>query len=134
MLVWSNVHSKDFYTQGDRKITLNFALADNMPLDPEVLLEYFNPDKFIIKITPVNPTAKAVQNKLSSYISTQNAKKNKKEYSIVNNLNEAGYDVILSIGELEENKIGSNCGQYLTNYQKESLNIKDGYTYGIVSV
>jgi len=24
-----------------------------------------------------------------------------------------GYEVIVSVGELEENKIGSNCGQYL---------------------
>jgi 23S rRNA (adenine2503-C2)-methyltransferase len=28
----------------------------------------------------------------------------------------AGYDVILSIGEVEENRIGSNCGQYVTRH------------------
>jgi hypothetical protein len=35
---------------------------------------------------------------------------------IVQSLQEAGYQVILSIGETEENYIGSNCGQYLRRH------------------
>jgi len=101
-----------FYERGDRKIALNFALADGMPVEPDILLHHFSPDKFLIKITPVNPTYQATKNKISSYILPE-----KKEYPVIDALSEAGYEVLLSIGELEENYIGSNCGQYITNYK-----------------
>jgi 23S rRNA (adenine2503-C2)-methyltransferase len=32
---------------------------------------------------------------------------------IVDMFREEGFDVVLSIGELEENRIGSNCGQFI---------------------
>ncbi|MEO0128119.1 MAG: radical SAM protein, partial [candidate division WOR-3 bacterium] len=63
-----------FYQDGDRKIALNFAPAENMPIDENILLKYFNPNKFVIKITPVNPTLSAFRNKLISYIKTENEK------------------------------------------------------------
>lgn len=121
---WIAEYGNKFYKSGDRKITLNFALADNMPVNPEILLNYFSPDRFLIKITPVNPTYKANKHNLKSYIQP-----NKREYTIVQELQKAGYDVILSIGELEENNIGSNCGQYLTNFQNNNAVIEDSYTY-----
>ena len=51
------------------------------------------------------------------------------KYVILEELRESGYEVILSIGELKENDIGSNCGQYITNYLKEKERIEGGYTY-----
>jgi 23S rRNA (adenine2503-C2)-methyltransferase len=113
-----------FFRDGDRKVTLNFALGDGMPVDPKVLLYHFNPDKFLIKITPVNPTYRANENKISSQILPE-----KEKYEIIDALKEAGYEVILSIGELEENDIGSNCGQYVTNYLKQKKGAVAGYTY-----
>ena len=113
-----------FYRKGERKITLNFALADGMPVNPDALLHNFSPDKFLIKITPVNPTYRAIKNEISSHILPD-----KEKYEIIEKLKEVGYEVILSIGELEENHIGSNCGQYITNYLREKEIIKDGYTY-----
>jgi hypothetical protein len=44
---------------------------------------------------------------------------------------EAGYEVIVSIGEVEENEIGSNCGQYVLNYLESGVMVKDGYTYQV---
>ena len=99
-----------FYRKGERKITLNFALADGMPVNPDVLLHHFSPDKFLIKITPVNPTCRAIKNEISSHIIPD-----KEKYEIIEKLKDVGYEVLLSIGELEENHIGSNCGQYITN-------------------
>ena len=32
-----------FHRPGDRRITLNFALAESNPLDPQVLLQHFQP-------------------------------------------------------------------------------------------
>lgn len=115
-----------FYKKGHRKITLNFALADNNSLQPEVLSKYFSPNVFLIKITPINPTYNAVKNNLFSDMLMEN-----KRGHLINELKSFGYDVILSIGELEENHIGSNCGQYLENLHREKQRLIDSYTYEI---
>jgi len=102
-----------FVKVGDRKVTLNFALGEGMQLDPSVLLQHFDAKKFLIKITPVNPTIRAVEHGIGSHIV-----RGKDEYPVIEALRKAGYEVILSIGEWEENAIGSNCGQYIMNFKK----------------
>jgi 23S rRNA (adenine2503-C2)-methyltransferase len=109
-------YSAAFYSPGDRKITLNFALAKDTPVDADVLLKYFDPQIFFIKITPVNPTDTARKNMVQSDISPQ-----KYDHDVISKLKKAGYDVLLSIGEWEENTIGSNCGQYVS----QSLRTKE---------
>lgn len=121
-------YGERFYSPGDRKITLNFALAQDMPVDPAVLLNNFDPDKFLIKITPLNPTYQAMENQLSSYIDPSIADHG---YEIVETLKNAGYQVIVSIGEVEENLIGSNCGQYIKRHLAATSPISDGYTYSV---
>ena len=37
--------------------------------------------------------------------------------------------MILSVGELEENKIGSNCGQYIKTFLHNNINLVDSYKY-----
>ncbi len=115
-----------FYREGDRKITLNFALAQGQPLDPDVLIKYFSPDIFLIKITPLNPTYRAVENQLETYIDPL---ADASQDAIVIALEEVGYQVIVSIGEVEENLIGSNCGQYLRRHLEAEEDLSDGYTY-----
>lgn len=121
-------YGERFYAAGDRKITLNFALAQGMPVDPTVLLNFFDPDRFLIKITPLNPTYRARENDLVSYIDPLSAEQ---KYEIIQVLQDAGYQVILSIGEMEENYIGSNCGQYLRRHLSAEEPIDDGYTYQV---
>lgn len=122
-------YGETFYQKGDRKITLNFALAQANPIDPSELLKYFDPSIFLIKITPINPTFKSAQNGLFSYIKPEIA-----DYHIIDNLKRSGFEVILSIGELEENNIGSNCGQYLEAYENNQSELLDGYTYKLEKV
>jgi 23S rRNA (adenine2503-C2)-methyltransferase len=117
-----------FYQAGDRKVSLNFALAQDVPVDASILLEYFDPDQFLVKITPLNPTYRANENQLTTYIDPYDENK---VYSIVNALEEAGYRVIVSIGEVEENYIGSNCGQYIKRHLNTSISLDDGYTYDL---
>jgi len=119
-------YGEEFYDKDDRKITLNFALAEETPVDPGILLRHFDPGKFLIKITPLNPTHQAVKNRLSSYIDPYHKEK---DNQIVRELRASGYEVIVSIGEVEENHIGSNCGQYVTRHLKAKEHIKNGYTY-----
>ncbi len=121
-------YGERFYAVADRKITLNFALAQGMPVDPAVLLKFFDSDKFLIKITPLNPTYRARENELTSYINPFDAER---EYKINQMLQESGYQVLLSIGEREENLIGSNCGQYLRRHLAAEAQIEDGYTYKV---
>jgi len=119
-------YGEKFFKRGDRKITLNFALGEDMPLSPDVLVKFFDPNKFLVKITPLNPTLQSVKNKLTSKIN----KEEKEVESLVGALKRSGYEVIVSIGALEENEIGSNCGQFVTKYLNEKNNqIKNGYKY-----
>ncbi len=121
-------YGERFYKPGDRKVTLNFALAQGVPLDPQVLLRYFSPEKFLVKITPLNPTYRASENRLSSYIDPDNGSS---DYQVVSRLENAGYQVIVSIGEVEENRIGSNCGQYIRRHLEARQRLAEGYTYEI---
>ena len=117
-----------FYQEGYRKITLNFALAHNTPFNAKTLLDYFNPDKFIIKITPINPTYTALKNKISSFVKTDN---DSRIEALIYEIRNVGYQVIKSIGILEENEIGSNCGQYIQTHLSENKELKNGYTYSL---
>lgn len=117
-----------FHSPGDRKITLNFALAQGMPVDAGVLSRFFNPDIFLIKITPINPTCQAVMNGLHSRIDPSAPES---LAALGQTLTQAGYEVLISIGELEENLIGSNCGQYVLNFLHGHKKLKNGYTYDV---
>jgi len=116
-------YAERFYSGGDddRKVSLNFALAKGMELDPNVLVQYFSPDVFLIKITPVNPTYRSKDHHLTTFF------KNETDHPILDALREVGYEVLLSIGELEENQIGSNCGQYIQTHQKALVKMQEGY-------
>ncbi len=61
-------YGERFHKPGDRKITLNFALAENSPIQVDVLLRHFDPARYLVKLTPVNPTSRAAQNHLDSHI------------------------------------------------------------------
>lgn len=120
-------YGERFFRPGDRKITLNFALAQGMPLEAQALLRHFDPQKFLVKITPLNPTYRAAEHRLVSYVDAcQN-----NHADLVNALTAAGYDVIVSIGEVEENHIGSNCGQFLRTHLAANAPIEAGYTYQV---
>jgi 23S rRNA (adenine2503-C2)-methyltransferase len=122
-------YGERFYASGDRKITLNFALAHNAPLEAHLLKKYFSPDKYLIKITPINPTYRAVERNLITYINPQIMTK---DDETIMALRSEGYEVIVSIGNVEENQIGSNCGQYLQTHLNANKKIGDGYTYPIL--
>ncbi len=121
-------YGERFHKPGDRKITLNFALAENSPIEAGVLTRHFDPARYLIKLTPVNPTSRAAQNNLDSRIDPLRPETGE---AVARPLIEAGYQVILSIGEVQENQIGSNCGQYVLNYLESGMTLKDGYTYRV---
>jgi len=89
-----------------RKITLNFALAD-WQIDPDVLLRYFSPNDYIIKLTPMHLTNKAIANGLETVgdVTTYSPYEGVEEA-----LTMAGYDVIVFIASHEEDASKITCG------------------------
>jgi len=96
--------------EGDKKVTLNFAPAAGYPIDAKIIRNHFDPEMFVIKLTPLNPTVSSHEASLRSAI---DPREEETSAHFVDRFRKEGYDVILSIGELEENRIGSNCGQFI---------------------
>ncbi len=96
--------------EGDRKVTLNFAPMAGYPIDPSVIRESFDPDRFLIKLTPLNPTMRSSEGGLRSVIDLTSPQAGQ---ALIDGFTREGFEVILSIGEVEENRIGSNCGQFI---------------------
>ena len=89
-----------------RKITLNFAIA-HYEVDPYILLKYFNTDDYIIKLTPMHRTEKAMENDirtLGGYTTMYPYK------DIEERLKDAGYDVLVFIASREEDLSRITCG------------------------
>jgi 23S rRNA (adenine2503-C2)-methyltransferase len=89
-----------------RKITLNFAVAD-YTVDPAVLLDTFDPAKFLVKLTPMHKTKTAISNSIftrgqitASYPYEQ----------LEEQLKKAGYEVIVFVASLEEDMSRITCG------------------------
>jgi len=97
-----------FLDAGARRPVLNFALAKNVPVDPLVIQRYFDPNLFIVKLTPLNPTIKGAVEGLRSAITPED---NRQALEIATTLRAFGYDTIVSIGSWRENDLRSNCGQ-----------------------
>ncbi|MEM2943909.1 MAG: hypothetical protein QXN93_07200 [Methanomassiliicoccales archaeon] len=110
--------------RGDKKITLNFAPAVGCAIDASLIRQYFDPGKFIIKLTPLNPTVRSHEESLESQINPHDLMTSRQ---LVDAFKQEGFEVILSIGELEENKIGSNCGQYVQRAARSSRRPESSY-------
>lgn len=96
-----------FCNGAPRKVSLNFALAEGVPVDPFAISKYFDPKFCCIKITPLNPTAASEASGLKTALPPDAPHK---ADALREELYGLGFDVILSIGDVRENQIGSNCG------------------------
>lgn len=89
-----------------RKITLNFALA-GYEINEKTLKKYFDPDDYLIKITPMHMTSACKKNNLLT-IDGYNQYYPYKE--IEERLKAAGYDVIVFVPSHEEDNSKITCG------------------------
>jgi len=104
-----------FHGGRGRKVALNFALSPDAPVDAGVLAQHFDPGRFMVKLTPVNPTENARNRGLVSSLAPGFEEGT---HPVVRSLTRAGYEVVISIGEPEENALGSNCGQVVGLWKK----------------
>ena len=108
-------YGREFWKPGDRKIVLNFALMEGVPVDPKLIAETFTPECFAVKLTPLNPTARGDSAGLFSNVSTSNPARAEE---LSRGLGAFGFDVIISIGDERENAVRSNCGQAVLRAKK----------------
>jgi len=101
-----------FVESTDRRIALNFAPVAGYPLDPEVVAREFSPGSFMVKLTPVNPTRSVLERGLEGLIDPDDPGGSDETAEAFRSL---GFETIVSIGELRENQIGSNCGMFVTD-------------------
>lgn len=89
-----------------RKYTLNFAVAD-YTIDAGRLRELFNPEDFIVKLTPMHRTAAAIANCIETdgEYTTQYPYKHHAEA-----LRAAGFEVLVFIASAEEDASRITCG------------------------
>ncbi|MFI5350175.1 MAG: isochorismatase family protein [Elusimicrobiota bacterium] len=108
---WSLERVADFGRRwrrpGDRKVTLNFALGPDQPLDPEAAARLFDPEHFLFKITPVNPTHAAEANGAARLWSESPAD----VAAAAAGLRARGFTVILSPSTRAEVDAATSCGQ-----------------------
>lgn len=97
-----------FHRDGDRKVVLNFALAREVPFDPAALASRFDPARFAVKLTPVNPTARGAGNGFATRL---RAGDDPALARAIDALGASGFDVVVSVGDPREDRVGSNCGQ-----------------------
>lgn len=98
-----------------RKIGLNFALAQGVPVDAGVIAKFFDPSRCCIKITPLNPTTRSAQAGLETALCPESPLDAE---GLCSQFKRLGFDVIVSIGDTRENAIGSNCGMAVKSVRR----------------
>ena len=89
-----------------RKITLNFPVC-GWEIDPDVLLKYFHPDFYIIKLTPMHKTETAARRGIKTHGDYTTYEPYEQ---IERRLTAAGYDVLVFIASHEEDESRITCG------------------------
>ncbi len=105
---WMAQYAARWHKEGDRKVVLNFALGKESPFDPQEIIRRFDPAYSAVKLTPLNPTETGEDNQLETILRTEDCTELEEKGD---QLIQAGFDVVYSIGDGREDDIGSNCGQ-----------------------
>ncbi len=90
-----------------RKVALNFALTEGIAVDAGTIARHFDPTCCCVKVTPLNPTLRSAQSGLRTALPPEAPER---AHTLCEALTAAGFDAIVSIGDVRENAIGSNCG------------------------
>ncbi len=93
-----------------RKYALNFALADHYEIDANKLKKLFNPDKFMVKITPLHLTNSCQENDIKTTGGYEYFTPYKPAEE---SLKKVGFDVLVFIPSVEEDESRITCGNAL---------------------
>lgn len=90
-----------------RKYALNFALADGYEIDANKLRDLFNPEYFMVKITPLHRTKSCVDNDITT---TDGYTAFTPYKEVESRLKEIGFDVIVFVPSYDEDMGLITCG------------------------
>lgn len=90
-----------------RKYALNFAIADGYKVDAKKLRQFFNPKKFMVKITPIHATLACDENDIKT---TEGYQAFTPYQKIEQDLKSCGFDVIVFVPSYEEDLGLITCG------------------------
>ena len=108
-------YGEAFFRPGDRKLTLNFALGVGETIDGEKLSSLFSPEKFFVKITPINPTATADRGGTTHvWVEAPD-----RVLENARDLRRRGFETLLSPSLPEEIQAETSCGQLWSGALKE---------------
>lgn len=97
-----------------RKVALNFALTEGIAVDAEAIARHFDPTCCCVKVTPLNPTQRSAQTGLCTALPPEAPGR---AQALCEALSARGFEVIVSIGDVRENAIGSNCGMAVRRFE-----------------
>jgi 23S rRNA (adenine2503-C2)-methyltransferase len=86
-----------------RKVALHFALARELPLEPERLRAHFRPDVFRVTLSPLQPTRAAAHAGFTPAPASE---------ALLARVRAAGYAVEVLPADEEEQAAGAACGMY----------------------
>lgn len=105
-----------------RKITLNFAVA-NWEINAKELARFFNPELYIVKLTPMHKTKTALRNNLETFGDyTEYYPYEEHE----ENLKREGFDVLVFIASKEEDESKITCGNAILNKERSKYDHRYG--------
>lgn len=108
-----------FVKKGDRKVTLNFARSREAEFDTDKIKGSFSPEKFLIKITPINPTSTADKNQ-ATYLWQ---KLPEEIEASIKELGHSGFGVVLSPSSRQEIAAETSCGQLWSAILKKRVDV-----------
>ncbi len=103
-----SAYAKRFVEPGDRKVVLNFALADGIRVEAEEVARRFDPGSCLVKLTPLNPTSASQRAGLRSTFCQSFPQEGER---MAEAFRAQGFDCIVSMGLAVETERGSSCGQ-----------------------
>jgi 23S rRNA (adenine2503-C2)-methyltransferase len=103
-----------------RKFTLNFPIC-GWEIDPDVLLKYFNPEHFIVKLTPMHETKAAEDHghKTEGDYTNPNTYKD-----LAESIRKAGYECLVFIASADEDLGRITCGNAVLSLEKTGKDIR----------
>jgi 23S rRNA (adenine2503-C2)-methyltransferase len=111
----SKICSKTLDDPIGRKYCLNFAYASGVEIDGNKLLEYFDPDDFMVKITPIHNNNACKENgfeTVDGYCSYDSYRE------VEESCKKAGFDVLVFVPSSDEVDSTITCGNAILGGSK----------------
>ena|GEM_PF-249692 len=112
-------YGRRFVRPGDRKVTLNFAPGPGEALDAAAIARVFDPEHFLVKVTPINPTLSARRSQ-TTFVWTQAPEPIR---GAATELERRGFEVILSPSFPVEIESETSCGQLWSESLKAAASV-----------